>query len=76
MGYYPTSGFVHVDSRPRSYFWIDRSGPGQRTRLIPVLLNVAEASDKRAIARGEEPPEEPDKEEATASASALTTTGD
>ena len=32
VGYYPTSEFVHVDHRSSSYFWIDRSGPGQRSR--------------------------------------------
>jgi uncharacterized protein YcbK (DUF882 family) len=63
VGLYPVSGFVHVDSRPRSYFWIDRSGPGQRTRLTAILPNVAAASDKRALARGEAPPEEPETEE-------------
>jgi len=28
VGIYPVSGFVHVDVRDRSYFWIDTSGPG------------------------------------------------
>jgi len=56
VGLYPISGFVHVDSRPRSYFWVDRSGPGQRGRVVPVLMKQAEASDKRALARGELPP--------------------
>ncbi|MBW2277863.1 MAG: DUF882 domain-containing protein, partial [Deltaproteobacteria bacterium] len=29
VGYYPTSGFVHLDVRQGpSYFWADRSGPG------------------------------------------------
>lgn len=28
VGYYPTSGFVHLDVRERSYFWADPSGPG------------------------------------------------
>ena len=32
VGYYPTSRFVHLDHRSRSYYWIDRSGPGQRSR--------------------------------------------
>jgi uncharacterized protein YcbK (DUF882 family) len=27
VGIYPTSQFVHVDIRPRSYFWVDFSGP-------------------------------------------------
>jgi uncharacterized protein YcbK (DUF882 family) len=33
VGYYPTSQFVHIDRRDRSYYWTDRSGPGQRSRL-------------------------------------------
>ena len=32
VGYYPTSAFVHVDVRESSYYWIDRSAPGQRSR--------------------------------------------
>jgi uncharacterized protein YcbK (DUF882 family) len=29
VGYYPTSGFIHLDVREgTSYFWADRSGPG------------------------------------------------
>lgn len=32
FGYYPNSGFVHVDERDRTYHWIDYSGPGERSR--------------------------------------------
>jgi uncharacterized protein YcbK (DUF882 family) len=32
VGYYPTSRFVHIDSRERTYYWVDSSGPGQRSR--------------------------------------------
>ena len=28
VGIYPTSGFVHVDVRERSFYWVDASGPG------------------------------------------------
>jgi uncharacterized protein YcbK (DUF882 family) len=59
VGLYPVSGFVHVDSRPRSYFWLDRSGPGQHTRAVPILAQLALASDRRAVARGEAPPDKP-----------------
>ena len=31
-GYYPRSGFVHMDARDVSFYWIDNSGPGQRSR--------------------------------------------
>jgi uncharacterized protein YcbK (DUF882 family) len=29
VGYYPTSGFVHVDVRENPFFWMDTSGPGE-----------------------------------------------
>ena len=53
VGLYPTSGFVHVDVRDRSYFWIDSSGPGRRNRERGVLGDLAKKSDAAAIARGE-----------------------
>jgi uncharacterized protein YcbK (DUF882 family) len=53
VGIYPTSQFVHVDVRPRSYFWIDYSGPGKRNRERGILPQLALDSDKRALARGE-----------------------
>lgn len=42
MGIYPTSGFVHMDTRSTTFYWLDRSGPGQRTRTR------ARAIDRRA----------------------------
>jgi uncharacterized protein YcbK (DUF882 family) len=56
VGVYPISGFVHVDVRPKSYFWVDRSGPGRKNRERGILLDIAEASDRAARARGETPP--------------------
>jgi uncharacterized protein YcbK (DUF882 family) len=56
VGLYPRSGFVHVDTRSRSFFWIDASGPGQRGRIVPILLNIAAAADAKALNRGETPP--------------------
>jgi uncharacterized protein YcbK (DUF882 family) len=56
VGIYPTSGFVHVDVRDRSYFWSDASGPGRRNRERGILGDVAAASDRNAIARGDAPP--------------------
>lgn len=32
VGYYPTSGFVHLDTRQVTYYWVDYSGPGERSR--------------------------------------------
>jgi uncharacterized protein YcbK (DUF882 family) len=53
VGVYPTSGFLHLDVRPHSYFWIDRSGPGQRNRTRGILPDLAAKSDARALARGD-----------------------
>jgi uncharacterized protein YcbK (DUF882 family) len=53
VGVYPVSGFVHVDVRDRSYFWIDYSGPGRRNRERGILGKVAAEADREAVARGE-----------------------
>ena len=53
VGVYPTSGFVHVDVRDRSYFWVDSSGPGRRNRERGILGDVAARADREATARGE-----------------------
>lgn len=53
VGLYPTSGFVHVDVRQRSYFWLDSSAPGHRNRERGVLGDLAKKSDASAAARGE-----------------------
>ena len=53
VGIYPVSGFVHVDVRERSYFWVDTSGPGKRSRIRGMLADLAQKSDNQAVARGE-----------------------
>jgi uncharacterized protein YcbK (DUF882 family) len=53
VGIYPTSGFVHVDVRDRSFFWVDRSGPGKPNRTVGILGGDAAASDARARKAGE-----------------------
>ncbi len=53
VGIYPASGFVHVDVRDRSYFWVDSSGPGGRTRERGILGDVAARADREATSRGE-----------------------
>jgi uncharacterized protein YcbK (DUF882 family) len=55
VGVYPTSGFVHIDVRERSYFWVDSSAPGKRNRERGVLGDVAAKADADARARGETP---------------------
>lgn len=56
VGVYPLSGFVHVDVRDRSYFWVDSSAPGKKNRERGILGNVAKASDDAARQRGALPP--------------------
>jgi uncharacterized protein YcbK (DUF882 family) len=53
VGIYPVSGFVHVDVRDKSYFWIDASGPGKKNRERGILADVAARADAAALARGE-----------------------
>jgi uncharacterized protein YcbK (DUF882 family) len=54
VGIYPTSGFVHLDVRDRSYFWVDASAPGHRNRERGILRDLALKSDAAATARGEQ----------------------
>ena len=56
VGVYPNSGFIHLDTRPNSYFWVDTSGPGKPSRMRPVLARQAALADAKALARGETPP--------------------
>ena len=53
VGVYPTSQFVHVDVRPRSYFWVDFSGPRMKNRERGILGDLATKSDAAAAARGQ-----------------------
>jgi uncharacterized protein YcbK (DUF882 family) len=55
VGVYPTSQFVHVDVRPRSYFWIDYSGPHMKNKESCILPAVAREGDAAALARGQTP---------------------
>jgi uncharacterized protein YcbK (DUF882 family) len=52
VGVYPRSGFVHVDVRSSSYYWVDSSGPGQADRARPVLHRLAKRADAHALAEG------------------------
>jgi len=54
VGIYPKSGFVHLDVRAQSYFWIDRSAPGRRQRLRRILVDHGHRMDVAARRRGEE----------------------
>ncbi len=56
VGYYPTSGFIHLDVRDkRSYFWADRSGPGQPGCLRQIMRKSAFQFDARWRPKHDEP---------------------
>jgi len=51
-GTYPISGFVHVDVRERSFYWIDKSGPGAPNKTKGILPKDALANDAKAAKNG------------------------
>ena len=55
VGIYPNSGFVHLDVRPASYFWIDESLPDERCRTQQILAEESKRADVEARERGEQP---------------------
>ena len=56
VGYYPTSGFIHLDVREkRSFFWSDRSGPGQPSCLVRIMPKSAFQFDARWRPKHDEP---------------------
>ena len=56
VGFYPTSGFVHLDVREgRSFFWVDRSGPGQPNCLRPLGSELAFQSDGKWRSEADDP---------------------
>ncbi len=55
VGFYPTSGFVHLDVRERSYFWADRSGPGQPGCLRQIMPKSVWTFDSRHKTAHDEP---------------------
>ncbi len=60
VGTYPRSGFVHIDVRDASYFWVDRSPPNKHWRVSQVRADESRAADQAAIARGQIPAVNPD----------------
>ncbi len=56
VGYYPASGFIHLDVREkRSYFWIDRSGPGLPSCHKRMLEKTAWKFDRKYKPKKDEP---------------------
>ena len=54
VGVYTRSGFVHVDVRDRSFFWVDPSPPDRHYKIRPVRAEEAKAADEAALARGQD----------------------
>lgn len=48
VGYYPNSVFVHLDVRPESGFWVDRSGRGERPDYGAWPPKAKEAAQAKA----------------------------
>lgn len=55
VGVYPKSGFVHLDVRPESFFWLDNSLPNERCVTQQILAKESKRVDDAARARGESP---------------------
>lgn len=56
VGYYPSSGFVHLDVREKSsYFWVDPSGPGKSSCVRQIMKNHARKFDRQWKATMDEP---------------------
>jgi hypothetical protein len=55
VGVYPKSGFVHLDVRDASFYWIDDSLPDERCRLQQIMGTQAQRVDDKARERGELP---------------------
>jgi uncharacterized protein YcbK (DUF882 family) len=56
VGFYPNSGFVHLDVRNGpSYFWIDRSGPGRGPCTRRALTGFAAKTDRKWKPEKDEP---------------------
>jgi uncharacterized protein YcbK (DUF882 family) len=56
VGYYPASGFIHLDVREgRSYFWADRSGPGLPGCPRQIMKSHAFRYDRRWDPEDDEP---------------------
>ena len=48
-GYYPTSGFVHMDLRDKAYTWIDVSGPGESAQYVKSDKAARSVPDANAV---------------------------
>jgi len=63
VGYYPTSGFVHLDVREGpSYFWADRSGPGIPGCPRQIMKSSGPRFDRHWQADDDEPEPQKDRQ--------------
>ncbi len=55
VGYYPNSVFIHLDTREKSAYWVDYSGPGEKAVYARQGLSkeeVEELKEKRKAKKG------------------------
>ncbi|MBN2528139.1 MAG: DUF882 domain-containing protein [Deltaproteobacteria bacterium] len=63
VGYYPVSGFVHVDVREKaSYFWVDPSGPGKHSCIRQIMASAGFKFDSRWKPGDDEPVPQTDRD--------------
>ena len=63
VGYYPVSGFVHMDVREKSsYFWADPSGPGKRSCIRRIMAGAEAKFDRRWKMADDEPAQQMDRQ--------------
>jgi uncharacterized protein YcbK (DUF882 family) len=63
VGYYPVSGFIHLDVRDtHSYFWTDPSGPGKRNCTREIMKGAGYKFDKKWEPAKDEPIKKIEKE--------------
>ncbi|MCP4674970.1 MAG: YcbK family protein [Deltaproteobacteria bacterium] len=56
VGFYPRSGFIHLDIRDGpSFFWVDRSGPGKPGCLRRIMAEAGAKFDRRWKPKKDEP---------------------
>jgi uncharacterized protein YcbK (DUF882 family) len=55
VGLYPNAGFIHLDTRVRSYSWVDRSGPGSPGCPVRVATEAGYRADRLWKPEDDEP---------------------
>jgi len=56
VGFYPVSGFIHMDVRSgSSFFWADRSGPGKGSCMVRIMKSHIPGFDRKWKPADDEP---------------------